>query len=152
MSLGSDALIAAVVSHAMASGYFDRVNSHEPKNSPGSGLTYAVWVDTIEAAPGQSGLISTTARVTLWGRIYGRMLTEPQDEIDPNMTLALDALFTAYSGDFELGSNARNIDLMGMAGVQLSSKAGYLDIGGNLFRVYTIVIPIIVNDAWSQSP
>jgi len=61
-------------------------------------------------------------------------------------------LMTSYAADFELGGNARNIDLLGQTGVQLSAQAGYVEIDNRLFRVMDITIPVIVNDAWAQTP
>lgn len=146
MSLTIAPILNAVVSHALASGVFDRVNAHEPKVPPGAGITCAVWVDRIE--PARSGLNSTSVRMTLNVRLFTSMLSEPQDSIDPNLTNALDVLMTAYSGDFELGGNVRNIDLL----TGLVCQAGYVNQNDRMFRVYTIVLPLIVNDVWSQVP
>jgi len=78
------------------------------------------------------------------------MLTEPQAEIDPAVMAAVDALFTALSGDFSLGGRVRNIDLLGAHGVGLSAQAGYQTINQTAYRVMTIVIPLIINSAWVQ--
>lgn len=153
MSLNVRPIIDAIVSHALASGQFERVNGHEPKAAPGNGLSAAVWVDSVGPARNQSGLAATTALVVFNVRLYSPMLAEPQDAIDPNLTGALDALMTAYSADFELGGNVRNIDLLGTASgnrAPLSAQAGYLNQDGKLYRVYTITLPVVVNDAWTQ--
>ena len=65
MSLDTTAIMNAVLSHAAASGYFDRVAGHEPKNAPGNGLSAAVWVDRIGPVPAGSGLAATSALVVL---------------------------------------------------------------------------------------
>ena len=149
MSLGFSTLIDAVTSHASAAGFFDSVQTHEPKSPPGTGLTYAVFLSAVGPVA-SSGLASTSARVELTGRIYKPFLSEPEDLIDPNLTDAVDALMTAYSGDFSLGGNVRCVDLMGAYGTPLSARAGYQQIDKTVFRVIDIVIPIIVNDAWTQ--
>lgn len=149
MALDISTILNNVISHAMASGMFERVNQHEPKNAPGNGLTCAVWVDRI--APTQSsGLSSTSAVVTFRIRLYSNMLQEPQDSIDPNIVLAVDSLMTAYSGDFDLGGSVRNVDLLGLAGLPLQAQAGYLNQDSKLFRVMDITLPVIVNDVWDQ--
>lgn len=149
MSLAISTLMDQVASEAAASGYFERVNQHEPKNAPGNGLTAAVWVDRI--APVQSsGLSSTSGVVVVFVRIYANMLSEPQDSIDPNIVTATDALLAAYSGDFDLGGNVRCVDLFGMSGFALSAQAGYIPQDGKLFRAMTITVPLIVNDIWAQ--
>ena len=150
MSVDLAPLVDAAVSHALATGLFEKVNGYEPKSAPGSGLQAAVWAQSI--APTQSsGLASTTARVELNVRIYTDMLSEPQDAIDPRMITATSTLLTAYSGDFDLGvTGVRNVDLLGMAGVPLSAQAGYLNQDGRLFRVMTVTLPVIVSDVWDQ--
>lgn len=152
MAINSQRLIDDLASHAMALGYFDRVNQHEPKNKPGRGLTCAMWIDRIQPALGQSGLVSTTARVTFNVRIYTSMLQNPQDAIDPNVMIATDALMEAYSGDFTLGGDAAYIDLMGITqGHTLEAQSGYINIDNMVYRVMTLSVPVIVNDAWPQA-
>lgn len=150
MSLNFQTILDKITSHALTAGLFERVNNHEPKNAPGNGLTAAIWADAIEPIK-SSGLNSTSARLTFKVRVYSSMLQEPQDAIDPNIALAVDVLFTAYSGDFDLGGNARNVDLLGQFGIGLSAQAGYLNQDGKLYRVMDITLPVIVNDIWGQS-
>lgn len=146
------AILDAVVSHAAASGQFERVNGHEPKSAPGNGLTAAVWVQSVGPVPNGSGLQRTSAVLVFNVRVYTPMLMEPQDAIDPALVGAVDALMSAYSGDFELGGNVRCVDLLGMAGIPLSAQAGYLEQDKRIYRVMTITLPVIVNDAWEQVP
>lgn len=150
MSLNVTTILDAIVSHALALGYFERVNAHEPASAPGHGLSAAVWAQEIRPVPSGSGLSSTTARVVFNLRLFTTMLQEPADAIDPNLLAAVDALMTAYSGDFELGGNVRNVDLLGQAGVPLSAQAGYVKIDGALYRVMDLTLPLIVNDVFDQ--
>lgn len=149
MSFDPDATYDAILSHAMASGLFERVNGHEPKVSPGNGLTAALWADTVEAIR-SSGLASTSGRVVFNVRIYSNMLAEPQDGIDPEVLRAVSALFTAYIGDFTLGGEARHIDVLGAYGPPLRAQAGYINQDGRLYRVMTISMPVIFNDCWNE--
>lgn len=151
MAINLSALLDPIVSHALAAGVFDEVQTHEPKSAPGTGLTFAVFVNAIAPAVGGSGLTATTVRVELIGRIYKPFLSQPEDLIDSNVTDALDILFTAYSGDFDLGDTTHmGIDLMGSYGTGLAMRAGYQTIDKNVFRIFDISIPIIVNDAFVQ--
>jgi hypothetical protein len=144
------AILDGLVSHALTLGLFERVNQHEPKSAPGNGLTAAVWADEIGPDPESSGLASTSGVVTFLVRLYTSMLSEPQDAIDPQLLSAVDALMTAYSGDFDLSGSARCVDLLGQSGATLSAKAGYLNQDSKIYRVMTITVPVIVNDVWSQ--
>ena len=151
MSVDLGALIDAAASHALATGQFERVNTHEPKSAPGYGLTAAVWVQSVASIQG-SGLDSASARVELSVRIFTKMLTEPQDMIDPHMIQATNTLINAYAGDFDLGvTGVRAVDLLGMAGLPVRAEAGYVNQDGTLYRVMTVFLPIIINDVWAEA-
>lgn len=149
--LNTDALIDGLVSNALQLGIFDSVNTHEPKSRPGNGLTVAIWADTIRPHLQDSGLNITSAVVTFNVRLYTSMTAEPQDLIDPNLIKAVDTLFAQYSGDFDLGGAVRNVDLLGETGATLSAQAGYVNQSGTIYRIVTIVLPVIINDVWTQS-
>ena len=48
MALDTQGILDRLASHAMTLGVFDRVNTHEPKNAPGRGITCAIWVERID--------------------------------------------------------------------------------------------------------
>lgn len=143
-------VIEAVAGHVMQSGWFDRVNQHEPKSAPGNQLTAAVWVQGMR--PATSGLASTSVRFELSVRLYSSMLAEPQDMIDPNLMAAAWDLWADYSGHFTLGGLVESVDLLGKDGNPLESEAGYIPIDNRLYRVITITLPVKVNDAFDQVP
>lgn len=150
MSLDIVGLVDAVASHAASLGEFERVAQHEPENTGGGGLTFALWVDRLGAVR-SSGLASTSARVVLFLRIYSSAEAAPMDEIDPRVTVATDALMRAYVGDFTLGGLVRQVDVRGEHGIDLEARAGYLESrDGALMRVMTITLPLIVNDLWPE--
>lgn len=150
MSINATSVMDKMQSHAMALGVFERVNLHEPKNAPGSGLSAAIWIDYIGPVPTSSGLAATSSLLVFNIRIYSSMLAEPQDYIDPNVIDAVDLLMGAYSGNFELGSSVAWIDLLGQSGRQMEAQAGYINQDGKLFRIMTITLPVVLNDVWSQ--
>jgi hypothetical protein len=148
--LNTAAIIDAIVSNALQLGLFDKVNTHEPKALPGKGMTAGVWFEEVEGFSRGSGLNSTSVVVTFQFRIYQNFVSEPQDAIDPKLMDAVDVLFGQYSGDFDLGSSARNIDLLGATGRTLSARGGYINLDGQIFRVFDIFLPVIISDAWAQ--
>jgi hypothetical protein len=153
VTLNSAGILAALVDHSLTTGLFERVNGHEPKNAPGSGLSCALWCDSIGPARNQSGLDQTAGLLVFSQRIQTSMLSEPADDIDPQVLGATDAVFANYSGDFTLGGLIREIDLLGMAGNNpLAARAGYVNQDGKMFRVMTITIPMIIDALWSQAP
>lgn len=148
---GAQTIFDAIQSHALATGLFDTVNTHEPKSSPGNQVHCAIYVSGLGPVPLASGLRTTTGLLVVMARIYVNMLQEPQDKIDPNIVAATDTLLADFSGDFTLGDNVRNIDLLGQSGQSLSARAGYITIGDTMFRSMDITVPIIVNDVYTQS-
>jgi hypothetical protein len=149
--MDTQAILDAAVSHAQATGYFEWVTSHEPKSAPQS-VGAAFWAQYLGPVPANSGLDITSAVLVLNCRIYTSMLTEPQDLIDPQIITATDALMAAYNGDFTLGGLVECVDLLGMSGERLEARAGYLEQDRKIYRVMTINLPVIVAEAWGQSP
>jgi len=150
-----DPIIDAVVSDVQATGYFDKVNTHEPKRAPRSGMTAAVWVQRMLPFVARSGVNSTSAVLVFIIRLYKDMLKEPQDAIDPMMLRATANIIRRYHDDFDFGLDAigvSNVDLLGAAGTPLGAEAGFLEIDNRMFRVFDIQVPVIVNDVWTQTP
>jgi hypothetical protein len=145
-----NALVAGVASIALKTGTFRSVNTHEPKAAPGSGLRLAIWADTIQPIGAASGLASTSGYVVMQARAYGNMLAKPEDDTDPRLMTAATTLINAFSADFTLGGLVRNVDLLGMYGSRLGAQAGYVTIGGTMFRIMTVTLPCVVDDMWDQ--
>ncbi|MEV7154911.1 hypothetical protein AB0N77_09830 [Streptomyces misionensis] len=142
---------SAALSHAQSLGLFDQVLGHEPVSAPGSGLIYALWVKRITPIPARSGLDTMSVRLELAGRVYIPADTEPQDDVDVALTAAVDGLMNAYAGDFELGGSVANVDLLGMHGAPLAADFGYARFD-TTYRVATLTVPLIINDAWTEAP
>lgn len=142
-------ILDSVVSHALRLGLFESVNTHEPKSSPGDGVRVAIWADRVEPIR-SSGLDTVSVMITLKLRIYTSMLQEPQDEIDPAILRAVDALCAAYVGDFDLGGTVRSVDIFGIHGPGLGAQAGYVKQDKLLLRVMTVTLPLLVNDVWQE--
>jgi hypothetical protein len=152
MTVGFSAIVQAAESHALTLGVFDRVNRHEPANAPNQGLSLAIWFDRLRTFRGTSGLASTSAIISLNERITSTLQQDPADDIDVRMMDALDVLFEAYAGDFSLGGLVESVDLLGRSEIgPLRADGGYLETGDQTFRAYSIVVPIVVNDAWTQT-
>jgi hypothetical protein len=143
-----------IVGYALASGRFDHVNQHEPKNAPGHGLTCSVWIQAIKPIR-TSGVAATSGVILFTARIYMNFRSQPFDYIDPNVTAATTDLMGTFSSDFQFKNaqvaDVRNVDLLGSQGVALNATAGYVEIDRTVFRVMTIQIPVILNDIFMQA-
>lgn len=152
-------IFAAVESHALSSGYFERVNMHEPKNAPGKGLTASVWVDAIRPIR-TSGLTATSAVLLVNIRCQVSMTRQPQDSIDQDLLTAVSDLMGRFCSNFKLDADllaseeddTRNVDVLGSESSGLNARAGYLDQDNTKYRVMVISLPIIANDVWALSP
>lgn len=142
-------------SHCQRTGVFDTVNRHEVKNAPGRGVHAEVFLDTIDPIQA-SGLGTSSVRIGWRIRISTDMLAEPQDDIDPRIADAADIVFSSLHQDFQLNDDAvddvRFIDLLGAHGAALGAKAGYINRDNKQYRVIDVTVPVIINDAWSQTP
>jgi hypothetical protein len=152
MALAITDILDAVQSHAARSGLFDRaVGGHEPPNPPGNGLSCAIWPGRVHAIRG-SGLATTSSLLALSVRLYSPVTQEPQDDIDPHLVTAVDVLCTAYCADFTLDGLVRKVDILGEFGTSLDARDGWLEQADAIFRVYTITLPLVVDDLWPQTP
>lgn len=150
MSLDFLPALRKLESLASATGLFERVNRHEPKNAPGNGLSVGIWLQSINPVPSESGQNATTGRVIFTLRIFRPALMEPLDDIDPDVGHAAGRVMEQLSGDFELGANVKYVDLLGATGTALSLQMGYLTIGNTPYRIGDITIPLVINDIWAQ--
>jgi hypothetical protein len=139
------ALFHAMTSHARSLGIFDRVNSHEPENTPGKGMSCSITLGGIAADPTASGLAMVSGTITFGVRIWSSLMQKPLDAVDPDVLGAVSVLLNAYSGAFTLGGTVRDIDLLA-----LKAQPGYLNHEGKEFRVIEITVPIVVNDLWGM--
>ncbi len=144
--------------HALSLGVFSQVLGYEPKgNAQGTaGMPLAaIWVQSLGPVPTNSGLAVTSTRVEFTFRIYSQLglsLSSPGDErVDPALSDAAAAFIGNLSADFDLDGTVFAIDLLGMAGVPLSAKAGYANLSGQHFRIMDIVVPVIISDVWPQA-
>jgi hypothetical protein len=150
------ALIDAVASRAATTGEFETpIAAHEPKSKPGNGMTCSFWADEIKPLADASGLAFVTGLVTIAMRPQTPFLQEPPDQIDPLIMRAVGALMTSFAGNFQLGlavPGVRNVDLLGAHSAGLSARAGYVNQGGTMYRVVDVLLPVVVNDLFQESP
>lgn len=152
MALNSRDVIESVASHAMATGYFDRVNQHEAKSGPGNQMVCDITVMSGRALALASGLAATSVLLTLSVVAYSSMLAEPADDIDTALLDALDGLLDRYGNDFTLDGLIRNVDILGQFGQELSWTTGHKSLGTVPVRAFEITLPLVINDAWTQTP
>lgn len=151
MALDINGIFNAMVSHAMSLGYFDQVNQHESKQSAFDGLTCEIWVEQVNPVR-TSALNTTSVRIQFEVRLYAGSISQPYDDLDTSLIVALDALMREYTGDFTLGGIVRHVDIFGAYGPGIQARTGYINHDGKEFRVFSVNVPLIVDDLWDQAP
>lgn len=149
-ALDINGILDALVSHAMSIGYFQQVNEHESKQSAFEGMTCEIWVEQVMPTK-TSGLATTSLRIQFQVRIYSGTMQEPYDDVDSGLVTALDALMRDYVGDFTLGGLIRHVDVFGAHGNGIAARTGFVNHDGKEFRVFSINVPVIVDDLWDQA-
>ena len=138
--------LVALEGHLEASGYFGQVQIGEFKSAPDDRLAASIWL--VGASAYQVYLDGGSAEVhTVNVRIYRKAFEEPESEIENDIAQAVSQVMSDLSGEFDLGGTIRNIDIAGMAGTPLSVDFGHLDVGGTIFRVADITVPMLVDDS-----
>jgi hypothetical protein len=152
--INSSALLNALQTHALRTGFFANVNGHEPKSPPQvrDQVTLSFWAGPIRVIT-SSGLSSASYRWDIIGRIYMDAGAEPGDAIDPALLDATFAFITSLAADFTLDSvlpagspRLRAIDFQGSDGEPVGAVPGYYDYEGTTYRAMDILIPLLIND------
>lgn len=141
-----NSLYSQLESHALTLGIFRRVNTHEPENAPGEGLSCSIILGPIAASGAASGLGSVSGTITFLIMVWNSMMQKPLDGVDPAILTAVSTLLNEYSGHFTLGGTVRDIDLL-----NLRAEPVYVEQEGKQFRVEQINLPIAINDLWSMN-
>lgn len=145
-------IIEAVQSRALSTGHHSSVLGAEPLAAAKiEGLALAVWVDGMAILPGR-GLASASVLLSLYLRTYDAALTEYRDDIDPRMMSAVADLFELFVGGFTLDGFVCKIDIKGEYGNPLSTSAGHLTLDRKIFRIYDVIVPLVVDDLWTEAP
>lgn len=156
MSIDYTAILDRLRSEAKRLGKFDKVRGHEAKNPPGIKLSLDTWVRRCRPIPLRSGLAATTALLVVDLRIYNSMTAKPEDDIDPAVCAAADAIVAGLNGNFTLGGLIGNVDIFNAhGGGFLGWEMGYIRMGsaGNVreYRAAVVTVPMVISDAWAQA-
>lgn len=153
MAFDIEATINVITSHAAASGWFSQVTAYEPRSLPKGGdrLSAIFWLDEFRPEAKASGLAATSAYMIMRARAMLPLRSAPEQTIDLRLAKASIEYCRRISGDFSLGGNVRNVDLLGSRGTGLSFRLTYVEQDGTWYRASMITIPCIVNDVWPQA-
>jgi hypothetical protein len=134
-------------------GLFQTVQIGEPKQPVGQGFHAAIYMDNVSVTMVYAGGDTRENHVVTL-RIYRDMLAEqnePQLNLESEMASVLSKLMENLLGDTDLESTVMSIDAAGMDGGNMTASFGYTDVGGSMYRVVDISVPLIVNGSATLS-
>jgi hypothetical protein len=149
MPFAIQATLETVQGYLNRSGYFAAgTRIGEPKAPPvaGSNALYAA-VYMRHVAVAELNLRATHELHTVQVRIYRDMLAEPTEQAETQMAKVVSQVMSDLLGDLDLGATIRNIDAGGQYGAKLEATWGYVEVGGMLYRVVDITLPLIIDDS-----
>ena len=140
--------LRVILSHIAASGHVSSSSLGEPVGPPGGDKLHgAVYM----RSTGVSSLYvdgGTRENHVAVMRLYRPVLRQPQAESELELALAASELLEDLVEDYTLGSNIREIDIAGgQGGGSLTTDWGHVEIGGVMYRVVDITVPIVVDDS-----
>ena len=141
------ASVEALRDFGKKSGYFSDVVIGEPtKVLAGEKLSAAVYTQSarVVAVAVNGGTVEVH---TVTFRIYRKALTDPVSAAELELALGVQQLLSDILADSDLGATIRAIDVGGIYGETVGTEWGYVELGGVLYRVADITIPLIVDDS-----
>ena len=143
MAFNITASLQNVQSKLSAGGYFaGGVLIGEPKSPPGTRFTAAIFMNSVNVPRTVLNALEEVHVVNI--RVYDNMLHSPAEDIEIEMSVVLSDLLNDLASDFDLGGTVRAIDFAGMYGSGLSVKWGYVDVGGTMYRIADVNLPLIL--------
>lgn len=137
----------AVKTYVQDLGLFQSVQIGEPKQTLGQGFHASVFMESVGVTAIYIGGDTRESHVVNL-RIYKNMLSDqsdPQNSLEIDMAVTVSKLMGNILGDTDLESSIMSIDAAGMDGGGMGADYGYADVGGTLYRIADITIPLIVN-------
>ena len=127
-------------------GSFSGIIIGEPaKIAAGEQLSAAIYMEEARVVELTLGTTIEVHTATL--RIYRKALTDPPGDAELEIAVAVQKLLSDILADADLGASIRAIDVGGIYGAAVGTKWGYIELGGVIYRVADITIPLIVDDS-----
>ena len=145
MAFNIKATIQSINSFLRAGGYVSQASVGEPKSPPTEYVSASVIMDSFSVVSLTLGTTIELQSVTI--RLYLNMLMEPTEEVEYKLAEVASQIGSDLLGDYDLGASIRNVDVGGQHGSPLRAQWGYVDLGGTMFRVVDIFVPLIVDDS-----
>ena len=141
--------------HAMTSGrLFKTVEAFPPRSAPAvEGVSLHFWLKSVAPIPARSSLSSVAVVVSFTAQMFVSDQQMPYAQNDVKLMAALDWYLGQLVGDFELGGLVEQVDVLGAYSPGVTCDAGWQTFDkGAQYRAFTITIPLVVDDLWTEAP
>ena len=146
MAFAIKTTLESIQGYLTASGYFHDVQIGEPKQPPAGELAAAIYMSSVNVvlvfANG-----GTRENHQIMVRIYLNMLSLPEEDIEKRMAEVVSKVTSDLIGDADQRGTVMTIDVGGMHGPALNIRWGHVDVGGTMYRVADMLVPVIVDDS-----
>lgn len=145
MAFNIKTTIGQIAGWLQKTGYVKATRVGEPKSPPQGELFASVFMNSVRLV--KFYLNGGTQEIhSVQVRLYRNMLADNEDT-EYILAKAVSEITSALLGDFDLGSNIRNVDAAGEHGQGMTATWGYIDVGGTMYRVVDLVLPLVVDDS-----
>ncbi len=137
------ASLVALQSKVKASGFVPSCELGEPKQPPVDRLHAGIYMRDQRVS--KVTLASTIEVHTAIVRLYMNAFIEPAGTTETELARTASNLQADWFADYNLGDEIRNIDIAGEEGEAVGAAWGYVDVGGTMYRLCDITVPMIVD-------
>jgi len=132
--------------HLVKGGYVKHSMIGEPKAIPAASddVVAAVYMQSVTVVRIMADGATVESHVVTI-RLFRDMLGEPKEDTEILLAEASSKIAENILGEFDLGGTIRNVDAAGANGTPWSIQWGYVDLGGVMFRVADMTVPMVVD-------
>lgn len=145
-------VLTAIVSVLEKVGSVEETVTGQGQNPPTTGVGATVWAGAIRTQPKRSGLASVSIALEVNVR-FTIPIGQPPDAFETTILSAFGDMCNALAAGFTLGAEVEQVDLLGAySGNGLRGDPGYVQFDGVNYRCITAVVPVVLDDVWSDAP
>lgn len=152
MAFNVKASLEAVQTYFLKGGYFGTAEIGERKIPPTGGqLSADIWMKSAAVvrvyANGGTG---ESHQVMV--RIYADLFGVPTAQQELQLAEVVQKVLSDLLADYQLGGEVREIDAGGINGTPVRTDWGHVEMGGKMYRVADITLPLSVDDSATMAP
>ena len=135
-----------IESYAAGTGYFKGGTIIGQPKAPPEGLTASIYM--VAVRNGRLYVNGGTGEVHIVRiEMYRNAMHDPEEDIEMELAQVAQQVKADLLGDYDLGATINHIDTNGIYGVTMDTEWGFKDINNVMFRVATMILPLVIDDS-----